>query len=140
MNVPNQAGDHPETDQILRDELKLAGIPTIQEDAGRDEDFLADLIRSNCGEVKTSVEGVLTGWTFKRAWNYWACEGPGIDVDTAEKLHETNGKTVRVAGHCGCPSPREYYKGLACGYYHVDDVIGLKALADTIKSLTEVTV
>jgi hypothetical protein len=53
------------------------------------------------------------------------------------KLYETNKKDVRVAGHCGCPSPLEWYKGLAVGNYHVDSPEGLKALADTIKGLVE---
>lgn len=132
---PNKAGDHADTDDILRAELAAAGIPTLQEAEGKGPDFLADMLRRTSGEVKTSVIGCLHGWEFKRAWTYWIATGPGIEVDAAERLHAEHGRTVRVEGHCGCPSPREQFKGLACGSYHVDDAAGLKALADTIKEL-----
>ena len=135
MGFPNKAGDHADTDGILRAELKAAGIPTLQEADGKPPEFLAEMLRRNSGEVKTSVIGCLHGWEFKRAWYYWTASGPGIDVETAEALHATHGKVVRVDGHYGCPSPREWYKGLACGHYHVDSPEGLKALADVIKGL-----
>lgn len=137
MRFPNKAGDHADTDDILTAELHEAGIKTLWEEEGNSSDNLKDIIRRGSGEVKTSVIGTLYGWEFKRAWYYWMCSGPGIDVVTAERLHAAHGKTVRVAGHCGCPSPREWFKGLACGSYHVDDAEGLKALADTIKELVE---
>lgn len=132
---PNKSGDHADTDDILRAELAAAGIPTLQEAEGKGQDFLADMLRSSSGEVKTSIIGCLHGWTFKRAWCYWIAKGPGIEVDAAERLHADHGRTVRVAGHCCSPSPREWFKGLACDSYHVDDAAGLKALADTIKEL-----
>ncbi|BAW19105.1 hypothetical protein [Ralstonia phage RP31] len=135
MGFPNRAGDHADTDDILRAELKAAGIPTLQEDAGQPPEWLADMLRRQSGEVKTSVLGVLHGWKFTRGWYYWMVEGPGLDVDTAEALHATHGRVVRVAGHCGCPSPREWFKGFACGSYHVDTPDGLKALADVIKEV-----
>jgi hypothetical protein len=72
---PNKAGDHADTDDILRAELKAAGIQTLQEDAGKGIDFMADLIRESSGEVKTSVIGYLHGWEFKRAWYYWTANG-----------------------------------------------------------------
>ncbi len=127
MRFPNKAGDHDDTDDVLRAELEAAGI----------EVFEANWLRENSGEVETSILGDLYGWKFQRAWYYWMCSGPGIDVESAEKLHSAYGKTVRVAGHCGCPSPREWFKGLACGSYHVDDAAGLKALANTIRGLVE---
>lgn len=135
MRFPNKAGDHPDTDDILRAELKAAGIPTLQEESGHSPEYMADMLRRASGEVKTSVVGTLHGWEFRRAWYYWMCSGPGIEVEAAERLHATHGKDVRVAGHCGCPSPREWFKGLACGHYHVDSPEGLKALADTIQAL-----
>ena len=137
MRFPNKAGDHADTDEILRAELRSAGIPTLQEAEGQPPGYLADLLRRGSGEVKTSVVGVLHGWEFKRAWYYWMASGPGIEVEVAERLHAAHGQTVRVAGHCGCPSPREWFKGLACGSYHVDDAEGLRALADCIKALVE---
>ena len=133
----NKAGDHADTDGILRAELKAAGIPTIQEAEGRDPDAFAELFRSTSGEVKTSVRGSLHGWKFERAWYYWMAKGPGIEVAAAEALHASHGREVRVDGHCGCPSPKEWFKGLAVGHYHVDTLEGLKALADTVKGLVE---
>lgn len=135
MTFPNKAGDHADSDDILRAELKAAGIPTLQEAAGQQPGYLAAMLRRNSGEVKTSVIGVLHGWEFKRAWYYWMAKGPGVEVEAAERLHAAHGRSVRVDGHCGCPSPREWFKGLACGHYHVDDAAGLKALADTIREL-----
>lgn len=132
---PNKAGDHADTDDTLRAELKAAGIPTLQENAGEPPEYLADMLRQSSGEVKTSVVGCLHGWEFKRSWYYWSAKGPGIELAAAERLHASHGQEVRVAGHCGCPSPREWFKGLACGSYHVDSAEGLKALADTIKDL-----
>lgn len=123
----NKAGDHEDTDKLLISELEAAGIEVMQ----------LDLLRKYSAEVKSSVRGNLYGWTFERAWYYWRCSGPGIDVVAAEKLHAQHGKTVRVDGHCGCPSPREWFKGLACGNYHVDDADGLKALADTIRAIVD---
>jgi len=135
MTFPNKAGDHADTDDILRAELKAAGIPTIQETEGKPPEYMADMLRRTSGVVQTSVIGVLHGWEFKRAWYYWMCSGPGIEVAAAERLHAAHGKEVRVAGHCGCPSPREWFNGLACGHYHVDTPEGLAALAETIREL-----
>lgn len=135
MGFPNKAGDHADTDDILRAELKAAGILTYQENAGKDPSYLADFLRHTSGEVKTSVRGTLHGWSFTRCWYYWNAEGPGIELAAAEKLHEKHGQVVRVDGNCTCPNPREQYKGLAIGHYHVDTPEGLKALADTIKEL-----
>lgn len=132
---PNKTGDHPDTDDILREELRLAGIPTLQEAEGKSPDYLARFFRENSGEVKTSVMGTLHGWLFKRARCYWICEGPGIELAAAEKLYAEYGKVVRVNGHGMSPSPRDWFKGLVCGHYHVDTQEGLNALASTIREL-----
>jgi hypothetical protein len=134
---PNRAGDHPDTDEILRAELHAAGLQTLQEAEGKPPEFLADLLRRNSGEVKTSVIGSFHGWEFKRAWYYWMVKGPGLDIKLASALHETHGKEVRVAGHCGCPHPREWYNGFAVPDYHVDTPEGLKALVDALKAVYE---
>lgn len=137
MTFPNKAGDHADTDDILRAELKAAGIQTIQEAEGKGPEYLADTLRRMSGEVKTSVQGVLHGWVFKRSWYYWSASGPGIEVEAAERLYASHGRSVRVDGHGLSPSPTEWFKGLAVGCYHIDDAEGLKALADTIKALVE---
>lgn len=122
---PNRAGDHADTDDVLAAELAAAGI-TVEKH---------EFLRRRNREVKTAVIGSLHGWSFERAWYYWVATGPGIELEAAEKLHAAHGRSVRVDGHCGCPSPGEWFKGLACGSYHVDDQEGLNALADTIREL-----
>jgi hypothetical protein len=122
---PNRAGDHEDTDDVLSAELEAAGI-TVEKH---------EFLRRRNREVKTAVIGSLHGWGFERAWYYWVATGPGIELEAAEKLHAAHGRSVRVDGHCGCPSPGEWFKGLACGSYHVDDQEGLNALAETIREL-----
>jgi hypothetical protein len=115
-----------DADDAIAAELIEAGIVVHR---------MPELFRTHHPEMRTIIMGELHGWTFKRQWYYWAAEGPGIEINAAERLHSTHGKVVRVDGHCGCPSPREWFKGLACGSYHVDTQDGLNALAQTINSL-----
>lgn len=89
------------------------------------------------GEVPTTIVGMLGQWTFERAWYYWIAKGPGIPPDIAEELHKTHGKDVRVDGHCGCPSPKEWFKGFGVGSYHVDTQEGLNALAAVILKIVK---
>jgi hypothetical protein len=86
-------------------------------------------------EVPSKAVGNLSMWFFERDWYYWRAHGPGLPVEVAERLHTTYGRQVRVDGHCGCPSPREWFKGFGVGSYHVDTPEGLKALADAILSV-----
>ena len=126
--MKNYAGRN-DVDNELREELTLAGIEVYE---------VPELMRGKVSsEIGTIITGSLHGWSFQRAWYYWVAKGPGIEVEAAEKLHAKFGKEVRVAGHCMCPSPREWYKGLAVGYYHVDTQEGLRALANTIKDIVE---
>ncbi len=121
---PNYAG--PENnDAILTSELEDAGIKSGN---------MPEFTRKDT-EVKTVVYGELHQWGFKRNWTYWVADGPGIPCDVATKLHEEFGQEVRVDGHCGCPSPLEWFKGFGVGRYHIDTVEGLKALADVIKGI-----
>lgn len=124
--MKNQAGPRsPEKDAELVAELEAAGITPVK--------MSLDISRS---DVQTGVFGhVENSWAFYRFWYYWSAEGPGIPVEAAEALHNAHGQAVRVDGHCGCPHPREHFKGLGVGRYHVDTAEGLKALADTIKSV-----
>lgn len=116
-----------EADDIPAAELKAAGIKVEK----------LDWVLNKNSEVRTRIVGSLHGWIFKRAWYYWICNGPGIELGCATALHEKFGKTVRVDGDCSCPSPLKRFKGFACGHYHVDDAEGLKALADVIRLITE---
>ena len=111
-----------EVTATAEEELKAAGINII--------------VRfSLYGEVPSHAYGSLSMWGFERAWYYWVAKGPGLPVEVAERLHATHGRQVRVNGHCGCPSPREWFKGFGVGSYHVDTPEGLRALADAIRSV-----
>lgn len=121
---PNLAGS-AHSDGVCMLELADAGIKAVLLPEG-----------ARYGEPKTRVLGELGPWSFKRAWRYWVAEGPGIPVDEAEALHVKHGRVVRVAGHCGCPSPLEWYKGFGVGLYHVDSAEGLAALARTINAVS----
>ena len=136
MAFPNKAGDHTDTDDILHDELRAAGIPTWDEHDNilGDITHMKSIIRKLSGEVKSSTWGSLYGWEFNRAWYYWVAKGPGIEVEMAKTLNDQYGSVVRVNGVCGGACPIQMYKGLACGCYHIDTPEGLKALADTIKA------
>jgi hypothetical protein len=125
---PNYAGPRcKEKDEEIEKELLDAGI----------EPNRSELWAKREREVETDVIGFLESWSFERAWYYWVASGPGIPPQYANPLHEKFGNDVRVAGHCGCPSPKEWFKGFAVGSYHVDTPEGLKALADTIKKIVE---
>lgn len=120
----NYAGRSDIDDELIA-ELESAGITHAK---------LPEMMRKN-NEVKTVIIGDMHGWGFERAWYYWRADGPGIPCDVATELHEKFGTEVRVAGHCGCPSPLEWYHGFAVSNYHVDTPEGLKALADVIKRI-----
>lgn len=139
MSFENLAGDNPDNDQKIMAELKAAGIKNIYQ--GNDyvydpDSTICKAIKSQSGEVKTCVYGTHHGWEFKRAWSYWICKGPGIDALTAERLWNRD-KSIRVGGDCTSPNPRLFYKGLGCGFYHVDTLEGLKLLADTISLIVD---
>ncbi|KKN88872.1 hypothetical protein LCGC14_0244790 [marine sediment metagenome] len=119
----NLAGSEA-SDEVCTRELERAGIEVVK---------LPEICRY--GEPKTVVMGQLGPWGFRRTWYYWVAEGPGIPPVEAEALHEEHGKVVRVDGHCGAPSPLEWFKGFAVGHYHVDAQEGLTALAETINTL-----
>ena len=112
-------------DPVCTLELNHAGIPIT---------VLPESLRAR-GEVTTRVVGFLHGWAFERAWCYWVAKGPGLPFDVATDLHARHGNVVRVDGHCACPSPLEWFRGLGVGHYHVDTGEGLKALADAVKAV-----
>jgi len=129
---PNLAGlgrEFPEVaDKKVTEELTAAGIaPVVNSHVYR---------RRN--EPQTAVSGELHGWKFDRAWYYWTArtEGRGLPFAKAMALHAVQGKSVRVNGHCGCPSPEEQNgKGQPVVSYHVDNQAGLNALAQAIREV-----
>jgi len=131
MRLPNLArreGDSstwPEVDGQVLTELNAAGI-----EVGGPFEW-----HRKRGEVPTAYLGSLCGWGFTRLWYYWAAEGPGIPADRAEPFHIAWGREVRVDGHCGCPSPLEWFKGFAVGCYHIDTLDGLVAFADLLRAI-----
>lgn len=129
---PNLARRNPTEEDIKR----VTAICEAELEAAGIEPHIWSFLVNKDAEVPSRCVGSLSRWVFKRAWYYWIAEGAGIPPDIAERLHATHGSQVRVEGHCACPSPREWLKGFAVGSYHVDTPEGLKALADTIKSVS----
>lgn len=113
-------------DIVIEKELKEAGIEIIKGDRTR-------------SEVPFTLTGKLGTFLFGRAWTYWivACMMP---LEAAKEMYENKigAKSVRVAGHCGCPPPEKY----ACigkdnqkyiRSYHIDTMPGLKLFAETTR-------
>lgn len=94
--MKNLAGN-PHCDDNIRHELTRCGIDIVEaaEPCG--------------GEVNARLTGKLGAFTFQRAWYYWVVEG-FMPLVRAEVLYENRiGRTdIRVAGHCGCPAPRDW--------------------------------
>lgn len=94
--MENLAG-RKDCDLQIRKELKEAGIELVcHPEPPRNE-------------VPASVTGKLGEFTFTRAWYYWMVDGD-IPLNVAEEMYANpiGKKDVRVAGHCGCPPPREW--------------------------------
>jgi len=81
-------------DAFIKLELELAGIDILE--------------HNSRGEVPYKHIGCLGNgsFTFKRAWTYWMVSGD-VPMDIANELYANpiGKETIRVNGHCGCPSP-----------------------------------
>jgi len=126
IRFPNLAGRH-ECDVYIKTELQLAGIDIIEE--------------NHQGEVPYHFSGKLNDFTFHRAWYYWMISG-NTPLEIAQKLYENpeGQKNVRVAGHCGCPAPKEPWvedvdNKKYITSYHIDSLAGLKLFANAIRNL-----
>lgn len=123
---PNLAGGEPQkVDAQVCKELTEAGVKAT----GPHE-----WLRKG-KEVPAAYIGELCLWRFDRAWYYWIASGPGIPPDKAQEFHLKWGTSVRVEGHCGCPSPLEWRRGFAVGSYHIDSQDGLNAFAELLRSI-----
>lgn len=135
--MENLAGETKADLHILK-ELNEAGIEVIEGKRTR-------------SEVPYTLTGRLADWNFSRAWYYWmahAEDGKGLSLEVAAELHKrkypaidkdqpkTYGQVIRVAGHCGCPPPKEWLNNNGkIDSYHVDSQEGLNALAGAIRTL-----
>jgi len=129
-----------ESDKFIQKEFEKAKIPFEKVD-------------NPSGECQYTLVGKLNGWIFTRAWYYWCAstEGEGIPLETALEMHNKKypdemfdhyheyriyGNSIRVEGHCGCPSPDEYCKGQSSvTLYHIDTQEGLNEFVRVIKKL-----
>jgi len=122
----NLAGNE-NCDYFIKAELTLAGIDMVQE--------------KDRGEVPAKIKGKLGNFKFSRAWTYWIVKGD-VPLSVAEELYAdpVGVKYVRVAGHCGCPAPKEWAtpneKGeLVVDCYHIDTLPGLRLFAEKVRGL-----
>jgi hypothetical protein len=122
--MKNLAGD-ASCDKYILQELETAGIPVAT-------------AKPHTNEVPYTIMGRLGGFTFHRAWYYWVVDGP-MPMWLAERINiDPANKAIRVAGHCGCPPPKEW--GIQIGdeeyvtTYHIDTEIGLRVFADAVKT------
>lgn len=98
--MENFARHHYENnvDQLVREELKQAGIPILELPCYMDT------------EVKTRYVGVLYGFFFYRAWTYWVCKGD-MPLDIAEQIYRNyKGLRIRAGGHFGNVPPKTVSK------------------------------
>jgi len=98
--MQNLAG-HARSTEIITDELTRCGIEVVESDKA-------------LGEPKSMVKGKLGKFEFQRAWYYYMVDG-NVPLAVAEELYATKvGRSdIRVAGHCGCPEPKEWAKSFA---------------------------
>ncbi len=112
-------------DVVIEKELKDAGVEVVKEERTR-------------SEVPFTLTGKLGTFTFVRAWTYWMIDCM-MPLDVAKEMYEdeVGSKVVRVAGHCGCPSPEgwatETEDGQFVTSYHIDSMPGLKLFAETAR-------
>ena len=95
--------------------------------------YTLEQIEKACLETGERFENYYLDWlnNFVSVQGY--ADFYNLPLDYATPLHEAHGKSVRVEGHCGCPSPEEYCGESGVGSYDVDNPDGLKALADVLK-------
>jgi hypothetical protein len=85
-------------DVTILQELKLAGIEAV--DIG---------VRERC-EVPSKYIGKCNNFIFSRAWYYWVVTGYMPLKYAQEMYNNFKDLNIRVAGHCGNPSPEEWCK------------------------------
>jgi hypothetical protein len=102
--LPNLAGN-VRCDISIRKELTEAGVGIIESKTPRED------------EVPAKLTGILNNpngepaFTLTRAWYYWVVDGD-VPLSVAEEMYKdpVGKEDVRVAGHRGCPPPKEWAK------------------------------
>jgi len=94
MLFPNLAGVAT-CDKTIVEELEEAGISIVSH---------PDPYHT---EVPASIAGKLGKFSFVRAWSYYIVTGD-VPLAVAEIMYSNpvGQKDIRVAGNCGCPSPK----------------------------------
>jgi len=121
-DLPNLAGNE-EADLYVEAELRMANITKILQEPNR--------------EVPTKFAGTLGKFKFRRAWRYWMVEGP-VPLDIAINMYNDpeGNKYVRVAGHCGCPHPKEWASSQnTVESYHIDTLQGLQLFTRSMEPI-----
>jgi len=134
--MKNLAGNK-ESDKFIIIELEKAKIPY-------------EKIKTPEGECQYTIIGNLNNWEFTRNWNYWVArtnKENALSLPDALKMHNKKypdemfdhdqtlgiyGNSIRVGGHCACPSPTEYN---VTHCYHIDTQEGLNEFARVISKL-----
>jgi hypothetical protein len=111
---------------------------------------------SHHGEVPYTKIGMVGPWTLRRAWYYWiaSVDAPenGLPLATALEMHNKPypdhmydderdkmgkyGNSIRVVGHCGCPSPEKWVNDRGTiSSYHIDTQEGLNEFVRVVKAV-----
>lgn len=134
--MKNLAGNK-ESNKFIQVELEKAKIPF-------------EKLNKPKGECQYTLIGKLKNWTFTRAWYYWIAqtnEDNALPLSIALEMHNKKypdemfdhnqqmgkyGNSIRVGGHCGCPSPEEYN---VTDCYHIDTQEGLNEFVRVLNSI-----
>ena len=132
--MKNAAGDK-KSYLYIPQELEEAGI-TVEEHS--EQVRHPEVITRFTGKVEVP-RGF---WEFERQWYYWAAAGAECPLPFryATPLFNLAGQDVRTAGHCGCPSPEEWYGNQhidGATSYHIDTQAGLNLLVNTLRYWNE---
>jgi len=137
--MKNLAGNK-ESDKFIQIELEKGKIPFEKIDTPN-------------GECQYTIIGKLKNWTFTRAWRYWIAkteEKNALPLPIALEMHNKMypdemldhdqclyryGNSIRVGGHCGCPSPDKYD---VTYIYHIDTQEGLNEFARVLNNMKQI--
>lgn len=114
-----------EIDYKVKEELQIANIPVFR---------LPYYMNT---EVKTKYIGILNGFVFYRAWNYWICHGD-MPLDIANEIYKKYKElNIRAGGHCGneLPITQSYNPIYEKEMEEYRDKVGLNEFIKTYKDV-----